>query len=133
MISVGICINARVSSSRCRRKLVKDFAIDNGLKPGQIVVYGDITNTYDEAKNVKAFGVKNPLEKLLLVTSELHMRRALALFKGQGLSPDAYSVNRDSRRPNWGYFIPSPHGVQRTMDSLYELVGYLGYYLKGAI
>lgn len=114
-------------------ELLKDFALQNGLTKDQITVYGRVERTVDEAKGVKAFTANTPIRHLLLITSEMHMRRAFALFRHQDLSPDTYSVPSPTIEVSWESFIPSSGGVKMTAESLYELVGYLGYFLKGDI
>lgn len=112
--------------------VLREFAILHGLRDDQIRIYGEVNRTTDEAKRLKAFTEENSIRNLLLVTSALHMRRALAIFNKQGLTPDIYSVNRrDGQKIGWDYFIPSPGGFGATLNSLYELVGYIGYYVTG--
>ncbi len=113
--------------------IVFKFAIQQGLKPEQIKIYGKIKRTVDEAKNVKIYVDKHSVGKLLLITSESHMRRALAMFNKQGLVPDTYSVNKNDNQVSLRYFIPSALGVVKSKSCLYELVGYLGYYIKGEL
>ncbi len=111
--------------------VVKKFALSNGLREDQINIYGKIERTLDEAINIKAFVIENSIQKILLITSASHMRRARAMFKQQGLMPETYSVNRGGRNITWEYFIPSPEGADYAMVCLYELVGYFGYYFRG--
>lgn len=112
-------------------KMLKEFALLNGLNSEQIQIYGRVNKTLDEAIGVRIFAKNNSLKKLLLITSEMHMRRALAFFNKQGLAPDVFSSNKMERDLNWHHLIPSPNGAQKTRSSLYELVGYIGYKLKG--
>ncbi len=86
-----------------------------------------------EAKGVKAYIEENPLDKLLLVTSEMHMRRALAMFHKQGIFPDTYSVNRQTSSFNWQMYIPSVGGLAGILNCFYEIVGYFGYFIRGDI
>lgn len=112
--------------------ILREFAIQHGLRDDQIRIYGEVNRTIDEAKRLKGFTEENSIQNLLLVTSALHMRRALAIFDKQGLTPAIYSVNRrGSQKVSWSHFIPSPGGVGATFNSLYELVGYIGYYVTG--
>lgn len=112
--------------------MLREFATQHGLRDDQIQIYGEVNRTIDEAKRLKGFTEENPIQNLLLVTSALHMRRALAIFNKQGLNPAIYSVNRmGSQKVSWSHFIPSPGGVGATFNSLYELVGYIGYYVTG--
>jgi uncharacterized SAM-binding protein YcdF (DUF218 family) len=112
--------------------ILREFAIQHGLRDDQIRIYGEVNRTIDEAKRLKEFTEENSIQNLLLVTSALHMRRSLAIFNKQGLTPNTYSVNRkDGQKIGWSHFIPSPGGAGATYNSLYELVGYMGYYVTG--
>ena len=117
-------------------ELVKKFALQHGVPEEKFIIYGQgAERTLDEAMQLKSFAEKNSIQDILLVTSESHMRRAAALFRNQGLSPDLYSVLRTpsflvalTKLKN---YVPSPYGLKSTMGCLYELVGYLGYFIMG--
>ena len=119
-------------------KLVKKFALQNGVPEEKFIIYGQgVNRTLDEAMQLKSFAEENSIQDLLLVTSESHMRRAAALFRNQGLSPDLYSVLRtpslEVALPKLKNYVPSHTGLKSSMGCLYELVGYLGYFFKGDI
>ncbi len=82
---------------------------------------------------MKEFLEENKYKNVILITSEMHMRRALAMFNKVGIFPDSYSVDRTNFEINWKDFIPTDGGVRRIKTFLYELFGYVGYYLKGDI
>ena len=85
-------------------------------------LYGNnIKRTLDEVNGLKDWIKNNPMEKLLLITSELHMPRAFAMFNNKGLSLDIFSVHKTTLKLKWKYFIPSPYGAKYTMECLYEL------------
>lgn len=115
--------------------IVKEFALAQGLEDNQIEIYSEVKNSLDEARGVKNYYTNNLNGRLLLVTSELHMRRALALYKKQGLTLDVFSVNRKLfdkwNKNSWKLFVPSPKGCENTKKCLYELAGYIGYYVTG--
>jgi uncharacterized SAM-binding protein YcdF (DUF218 family) len=119
-------------------ELVKKFALQNGVPEEKFVIYGQgVNRTLDEAKQLKSFAEENSIHDLLLVTSESHMRRAAALFRNQGLFPDLYSVLRtpsiQATLTKLKNYVPSPKGLKSTMGCLYELVGYLGYFIMGDV
>jgi uncharacterized SAM-binding protein YcdF (DUF218 family) len=114
-------------------QVLKDFAMQNGVKSEQIEIYGRVNQTFDPAAATKAFVEAHSLRKLVIITSGVHMRRALATFKKEGLNPEVYSVNTRKENFDWTYFIPSPRGAQSTMDSLYELLSYVWFFIKGYI
>ena len=113
--------------------IIRKFAEYKGLKDEEIRIYGDIRRTLDEANGVKKFLEKSKYENVILITSELHVRRALAMFNKVGVFPDSYSVDKISYEVSWNDFIPTANGVSKTQDFLYELFGYMGYYMKGDI
>jgi uncharacterized SAM-binding protein YcdF (DUF218 family) len=109
----------------------RKLAAEMGLRENQIKVYGRIKRTTEEAEGVKHYINAHPTASLLLVTSEKHMRRAVAMFRKQGLNPDIFSVNREDTELTWKAFVPHAYGIFETEKCLYEFVGYIGYYLKG--
>jgi uncharacterized SAM-binding protein YcdF (DUF218 family) len=83
-------------------------------------------NAVETAKVLRARGVK----RVLLVTSSIHMRRALASFKAEGIeavpSPCDALVARQKARDALDW-IPRPDALDRTHRALKELLG-LAYY-----
>ena len=113
--------------------VIRKFAEYHGLKENEIRMYGDIRRTLDEANGVKIFLDARNYKNVLLITSEMHMRRALGLFNKVGVFPDSYSVEKGHYSIDWIDFIPTVHGAKRIQGFFYELFGYVGYYLKGNI
>ncbi len=109
-------------------EIVKAFALDQGIPAERIKVYGKADSTVDEASGVKKYLKENKIKNLLLITSEIHMRRALATFKSKGLFPDIQSVQKHSSKITTASFIPSISGISGISQSLYELYAYIGYY-----
>ncbi|MBF0187351.1 MAG: YdcF family protein [Magnetococcales bacterium] len=96
----------------------------------RIIVFGPVARTLDEARGVKRVFQNHPgWNDLLLVTSQSHMRRASALFRKQRLIPDIYSVELDETELRWRHFLPSSGAPSRMKRFLYEMVGYVGYWL----
>jgi uncharacterized SAM-binding protein YcdF (DUF218 family) len=60
---------------------------DLGVSDSDIVRESDGLNTYDHAKNIAAIMKTHPAETIYLVTSALHLRRALLYFAAFGLRP----------------------------------------------
>jgi len=102
-----------------------------GIDPQKIAVHGKVRNTLAEAKSVKAYCESKGIKRILLITSANHMRRASALFRKQGLSPDLLSVSRDNRPVSSESFVPSFDGLEDTYGMLYEIVGYTAYLFQG--
>ena len=113
--------------------VIVKFAKYQGLKEEEIRTYGNIGRTLDEANGVKIFLDARGYKNVILITSEMHMRRALGLFNKVGVFPDSYSVGKGHYSIDWIDFIPTVSGAAKVQGFLYELFGYVGYYLKGDI
>jgi uncharacterized SAM-binding protein YcdF (DUF218 family) len=113
--------------------VIRKFAEYQGLKEDEIRIYGDVWRTLDEVNGVKEFLDENEYKNVILVTSEMHMRRALAMFNKVGIFPDTYSVNKSFYKTKGKYLIPTVRGAKKVQEFFHELFGYVGYYLKGDI
>lgn len=113
-------------------KYVSKLLADLGLRGEQVHIYGQIKRTLDEVKSIKKYVEEKKLKEILLVTSEMHMRRAFAMFKKQSLHPDVFSVSKESEF-DWESFVPTIDGLIKTDRFFYELIAYGGYFLKGDI
>lgn len=113
--------------------LIRKFAEFQGLKEDEMETYGDVRRTVDEANAVKIFLEENKYKKVILITSPIHMRRALAIFNKVGIFPDSYTGVKPSYKINWEHFIPTGGGAKLVHGIFHELFGYVGYYLKGNI
>ncbi len=118
------------SKSFSEAELVVDFLQNQGIVPGQIVIYGEVKNTLDEAVKAKKYMEQAGMKKFVLVTSENHMRRARAMFNDQGLYPDLLSVSKIKKPVIWTDFIPCKNGLSLTQGMLYEIEGFAGYIAK---
>jgi hypothetical protein len=115
--------------------LIRKFAEFQGLKENEMETYGDVRRTVGEANALKIFIEENQYEKIILITSPIHMRRALAIFNKVGIFPDSYSGVgvTHSYKLSWRHFIPTGGGVRGVQGVFHELFGYVGYYLRGDI
>lgn len=62
------------------RAIAKNFARDRGVPPDRIITQGDTTGTYEEAVQLKSLMRQRGFRSALIVTSELHTRRAAMVF-----------------------------------------------------
>ncbi len=62
------------------RSIAKDFAVSSGVPPKWVILHGDTTGTYDEAKQLKETMRQRGFRSALIVTSALHTRRAAMVF-----------------------------------------------------
>ena len=110
-----------------------------------VLIQDSSVNTYEEAvedaKLLKELG----MNRILLVSSATHMRRAVPLFEKQGLevipAPTDFSYSdqewenllRFDGATAYTFFIPTVSGMETLQNALKEYLGYFIYHLRGWI
>lgn len=93
-----------------------------------------VRHTLDTCQNAAGVAARRPRGTVLLVTSALHMPRAVACFRAQGLDPLPYPVdylNPSIDEPG-ELFQPSLLGnMERSDRALHEWLGLVVYRLRG--
>lgn len=90
-------------------------------------------NTYQNGVNTLLILKEQNLDRVLLVTSAYHMKRAAAVFHSLGVSvvpavTDFQVVEKESLLIDW---LPTADALQMTTGAMKEYVGWLYYSLRG--
>ena len=100
-------------------------------------------NTYENALFSKAILAENEIDRILLVTSALHMPRAVALFEKQGLEvipvPVDFTITEEASPLNSSDallskivdVIPQVSNLSQTTNAMKEYIGFFIYKLQG--
>jgi uncharacterized SAM-binding protein YcdF (DUF218 family) len=102
-----------------------------GIPPAQIVVEAASRNTLENAVETARIASARGWRTLLVVTSAVHLPRAMGCYRAVGLEPDALPVDRragDGRVSSW---LPRASALARSTDVLRELAGRIVYRLSG--
>lgn len=103
-----------------------------GVPADAIVTAGDSTSTYTDALEVDAILDERGLDRILLVTSALHMPRALKTFQAAGIAtfpaPTDHEVTDADARGEYAW-LPSAHAFWATSRAVHEYVGIAFYRL----
>ncbi|MCA6502548.1 MAG: YdcF family protein [Pseudanabaena sp. M135S2SP2A07QC] len=109
-----------------------------GVPSSAIIQESQSFNTRDNAINTKEILAKKGINKILLVTSALHMPRSIEIFRKVGveaiaLPTDFLSVQNEN---NKGFalildFLPSVDALKNTTNAIKEYIGLLVYQLAG--
>ena len=114
------------------QKLLQEW----GVPGGSIHAEGASRNTHENAVFTRQLLVEQGLQRVLLVTSAMHMRRALATFTSAGIDavPAAtdYTVTYRDHRTVID-FLPDAKALSRTTDAIKEYIGYAYYRWRGWI
>jgi uncharacterized SAM-binding protein YcdF (DUF218 family) len=120
--------------------LIRKYLDDSGIKIDSLLIESESRNTHENALfsrellQTKFKDLSN--KKILLITSASHMRRSLACFEKQGLSPDYLCSNRSAGPHKFELeycFIPGAHVFSGWTHLTHEIIGYWAYKLTGKI
>jgi uncharacterized SAM-binding protein YcdF (DUF218 family) len=103
----------------------------------------DSRNTYENAAKSRAILEQRGIDTIILVTSALHMPRALALFEQQGINVIPAPTDFRITQADWeqlksagllfqiSYLFPSADNLSQTTGALKEYLGLIVYKLRG--
>jgi uncharacterized SAM-binding protein YcdF (DUF218 family) len=109
---------------------VADFL---GVDRGDMILESGSNDTEDQARLIRPIVGDLPL---VLVTSAVHMRRSLALFRKQGMNPIPAPAGGTKDRepvvtPEW--FFPSVDALKEVTAAVHEYLGLVWAKLMGRI
>jgi uncharacterized SAM-binding protein YcdF (DUF218 family) len=100
-----------------------------GVPRARIVTQATARNTHEEALAVAAMMPKLQVQRIILVTSDFHMRRSLGAFRAVGIDATPAIVREPFPPRSLGdWILPSEFGLGRTNLLAHEMLG-IGYYL----
>jgi len=105
--------------------------------PGAAVIAaGDTTTTYEDARAVEAILGERDLDRVLLVTSALHMPRALATFQAAGIAtfpaPTDFEVTDVPQTGTYAW-LPDNDAFWAAGRAFHEYIGFAWYRLTNRI
>jgi len=115
---------------------IKKYLSEIGIDTFRIKVESHSQNTFENAKNTSQLIYYRNKNKILLITSAFHMRRAIACFKKQGFDVDYYPADRIAGKRKFfidHLFIPQVETIDRWNTLIHEWVGYFIYWIVGYI
>jgi uncharacterized SAM-binding protein YcdF (DUF218 family) len=109
------------------------FWEDLGVSPDRIFLEKRSRNTAENAAFTKRLIAPKQGERWLLITSAMHMPRAMGVFRKAGLPVDAYPVDYQTTGPGELFSISSSlmGGIPMTDDAAHEWLGLLAYWMAG--
>ncbi len=119
---------------RSEAVLLADLARALGVPSRKIVVEPGSRTTHENALNTAAELRRMGVTRFFLVTSALHMRRAVGCFQNKGLDPVPYPVDYRTLPPEprtWRSWIPTASGLALSAEALHEYGGLAAYWVQG--
>jgi len=104
-----------------------------GVPISRLVLEGRARNTVENALFIKALVKPKPGERWLLVTSAMHMARAIGTFRKAGFAVEAYPVDWHSAKPVKLWRVPQRllSGWSAIDGAAHEWVGLFMYWITG--
>jgi uncharacterized SAM-binding protein YcdF (DUF218 family) len=121
-------------SSWAEADLIRELLIKWDVPEEAIFLEGSSRNTRENALYTKNIIDAIKCESPLLVTSAIHMPRAVAAFKGVGVSVRPVSTDvrvAGSALPSVMDFLPNARALAMTSDAIREWVGQMVYEFQG--
>lgn len=124
--------------SRSEASRIEQVLLISGVPPTDILLEEESRNTRENALYTAHLLEEKPLkkERLLLVTSAFHMRRAIGCFNQLGLFPQPYSTDFYSHEQKYdpvSLLIPTGDTFSTWTHLVKEWIGYLAYSTMGYI
>lgn len=114
--------------------ILADYLLSIGIDENDLILESKSRNTYENAKYTANQLKAIQPNRVLLSTSAIHMNRALACFKKQGLSPTPFATDRLSAEQELYFddlFIPDAIILSHWYWLIHEWIGTLTYQLLG--
>ena len=111
-------------------------AISMGIPKNDLFTTDPVNNTLQEAKAIKKL-LNNELpliqNRIILVTSAFHMKRAKKVFESEGISVQPYPVDFKSNKSfisslrNSLSWMPSSYSLNKSSSAIREIIGRFVY------
>jgi uncharacterized SAM-binding protein YcdF (DUF218 family) len=113
--------------------VMKNTLIQLGVPANRILVEGKSLNTRDEAVMVAAMLAPLNVEHVVLVTSAIHMRRSVGLFRAVGINVIPAIARQHQYSGFSVHLLPSDTGLRTSALAVHEILGLAYYRLRGQL
>jgi uncharacterized SAM-binding protein YcdF (DUF218 family) len=116
-------------------EVMRDFMVDAGVNPADILVEDKSLTTYENATNAGKLLDDRHVSRIVLVTDATHMLRASRCFEKLGFEviPAPCRFQAPDITASLTEILPSAEGVEGTQTAFHEWIGTFWYWLKGRI
>lgn len=109
------------------------IATTMGVDPENILIEEEARNTFENIQNAVAM-IKNPPENVWLVTSAIHMPRAMGVARKLGFKAKPYPCDFHGQyNMGWKSIFPNNSAAERLQLAGHEYIGIFYYWLRGRL
>ena len=109
---------------------MKKFLIKNGINENDILIETSSRNTHENIKNSIKICEEKKFERILLITSSTHMRRALLCCEKNNFNVDYFCTDRTKSFRVWKLkhiLVPQNQFIKKWEELIHEMVGFIAY------
>jgi len=111
---------------------MRDALVRLGVPADRILVETESRTTRDEAVIVKPMLERLQVKRVILVTSQSHMRRSVGAFRVEGIITEPAIARDAAAAAPWrGWLFPSDTGLKQANAVAHEILGIAYYALRG--
>jgi uncharacterized SAM-binding protein YcdF (DUF218 family) len=130
IVSGGIARPDRQLQPEC--ELMRDVVVRDGVPPAAVVEESHSMNTRDQARAIGPILRRYGSRRFVLVTSPMHMRRSVAVFRAAGLDPLAsVAPVRSEYLPPPPWLLPNDDSFALSDAAVYDYVALVYYWSRG--
>ena len=112
-------------------EVLSNLAESLGVPAASIVREGESQTTWENAQQLRKLQPPLP-DRIWLVSSAIHLPRAIASFRAVGFDPCIHVSDRDYLAPQGiGYYVPQSSAVRKSELAIHELLGQAVYAFYG--
>ena len=113
-------------------RTMRDALARLGVPESRLLLETGSRNTHDEAVIVREMLNTLSVQHVILVTSDIHMRRSLGTFRAQGIAAVPAIARQDPGVMPWfAWILPSEGGIDHASDVWHEMLGLVYYFVRG--
>ena len=104
----------------------------NGIAADRIVIDSEAKTTHDHPRTVGPLLAARQVRRFVIITSPMHMRRSLGVFRAQGFDPvGSASVLQSEQFVSRPFFLPNDDSILLSNQALYEYAARVLYRWRG--
>ena len=105
-----------------------------GVPAANIAIDVDARDTYDHPRTIRPILDAHHVRQFVIVTSPMHMRRSLAVFRKAGFDPvGSVTLLRSDHREAPPLFVPNDDSLVLSDASIYDYAGWVYYWMRGRL
>jgi uncharacterized SAM-binding protein YcdF (DUF218 family) len=111
---------------------MRDALVQLGIPATRIVVQTESRNTHEEASHDAQVLASLGINRVVIITSEFHMRRSLGTFRAEGLTAIPAIARDPYFARSWqDWIVPGDLGLWMSGSVAHEILGIVGYAARG--